>query len=359
MNLRKSGCVLILVTVLAACNTESDTSQSRQEQAAIVTTQTVGQQDWTDTLSSLGSAVAKESVAITASVSQTIQSIHFDSGELVKKGQPIVTLTRKQQDASTAAARAALRDAEQQYARNKQLADQQLIARVTLDTQRAAVEAARAQVAALSAQASDHSIVAPFDGVLGTRNISVGTLVSPGTEITTLDDISLIKVDFTIPEAMLSKIKPGQAVIATSDAWPGEEFKGEITASNLRLDQSTRALAARAEIPNAEHKLRPGMLLNVRIVEQVRKTISIPELAIEQRGTQSSVYLVQQDNTVKQTPVKIGARQPGKVEIIEGLKPGDKIVVEGIVKLRNGAKIQELDQQGKRTTTATSKPEKA
>ena len=333
---------LALLGLLAACG-KGDTEGGGKggQPPATVTTMQVQPVRWSDELKALGTAKARESVTITASVSQTIASVEFDSGRYVAKGQPLVTLVQGQQAASVAQAQAQLRNAEQLYERNRRLADQQLISRADLETQRTALEAARAQVATQRATVADRVIRAPFAGVLGLRLVSAGSLVTPGTPITTLDDVSLIKLDFTFPESALSQLAVGQRVNARSEAWPGETFVGTVASIDSRVDPVSRAVTVRAEIPNADGRLRPGMLLDVGVERATRDTLAIPELALQQNGNVASVFRVEGGNQVKEVPVKIGSRRFGEVEIVSGLKQGDRIVVEGTVKLRDGAKIKD------------------
>lgn len=347
---------LALASLLAACGKgDAEGGGKGGQPPATVTTLQVKPVRWSDELKALGTANARESVTLTASVSQTIASVEFDSGQYVKKGQPLVTLVQGQQAANVAQAQAQLRNAEQLYERNRKLADQQLISRADLDTQRSALEAARAQVATQRATVADRVIRAPFSGVLGLRLVSAGSLVTPGTPITTLDDVSLIKLDFTFPESALSQLAIGQRVNARSEAWPDETFIGTLASIDSRVDPVSRAVTVRAEIPNPDGRLRPGMLLDVGVERAARDTLAIPELALQQNGTVSSVYRVEPGNQVKEVPVKIGSRRFGEVEIVSGLKPGDRIVVEGTVKLRDGAKIKDVgakaaaDNDGART----------
>lgn len=328
-----------LCTALAGCGKGDE--DARAQPAATVTTTRLQPVRWSDELTALGTANARESVTVTASVTQTVASVEFDSGQFVKRGQPLLTLTQGQQTAGVAEAEASLRDAQQQYDRNRKLADQQLIARVSLDSQRASLEAARARVAAQRATVADRVIRAPFDGVLGLRLVSAGSLLTPTTPITTLDDVSIIKLDFTFPESALSQLQVGQRINAHSDAWPGEVFEGKVATIDSRVDPASRAITVRAEIPNADGKLRPGMLLEVGVERASRETIAIPELALQQSGTNTSVFRVDTDK-VKQVPVKIGARRQGEVEIVSGLKAGDRIVVDGTVKLRDGSSIKDI-----------------
>ncbi|GAB3104839.1 efflux RND transporter periplasmic adaptor subunit [Lysobacter terrae] len=333
---------LALVSLVAACGKgDAEGGKGSGQPPAAVTTMQLQPVRWSDELTALGTAHARESVTITASVSQTIASVEFDSGQYVAKGQPLVTLVQGQQAASVAQAQAQLRNAEQLYERNRRLAEQQLISRADLETQRTALEAARAQVATQRATVADRVIRAPFAGVLGLRLVSAGSLVTPGTPITTLDDVSLIKLDFTFPEAALSQLAVGQRVNARSDAWPGETFVGTVASIDSRVDPVSRAVTVRAEIPNADGRLRPGMLLDVGVERASRDTLAIPELALQQNGNIASVFRVESGDQVKEVPVKIGSRRYGEVEIVSGLKRGDRIVVEGTVKLRDGAKIKD------------------
>jgi membrane fusion protein (multidrug efflux system) len=171
--------------------------------------------------------------------------------------------------------------------------------------------------------------------------VSVGALVAPGTVITTLDDDRTIKLDFTVPEAALSSIAVGQEVGATSDAWPGQNFAGRIANIDSRIDPETRAVRVRAELPNPDGKLRPGMLLRVRVELPAHPALVVPELAVQQEAEQSSVYRVERDGTAALVPVKLGLRQNGIVEVVSGLKAGDRVVVEGTVKLHPGSRVVE------------------
>lgn len=322
---------------------------------ATVTTTVLARSPWTDSIEALGTANARESVSITAKVSETVSQVRFDSGDVVRAGDVLITLSDRAEVAGLNEASAGYREAQRLFERQQSLAQRQLIAASQFDAQRAARDAAKGKLDQLRAQLSDRVIAAPFDGVLGLRMVSPGSLVTPGTVITTLDDISRIKVDFSVPERNLSLLAVGQPVDATSDAYPGIEFRGAVSSVGSRVDNVTRSLAARAEFDNPERKLRPGMLLEVSLKRAARETLQVPELSLQQIGQQAFLFRVGADDKVEQVPVRIGARRPGWVEIVEGVKPGDRIVVEGIVKLKPGAKIAEAGAQG----TSGSKPGEA
>lgn len=308
---------------------------------AVVTTTVLAPAPWSDSIEALGTAIARESLAITAKVSETVAQVRFESGQAVSAGQVLVTLSDRAEVAGLSQAAADYRESQALFERQQALAKRQLIAASQLDVQRAARDSAKGRLDQLRAQVSDRVITAPFDGVLGLRQVSPGSLVTPGTVITTLDDVSTINLDFSVPERQLSSLSVGHAIVATSDAFPGEEFTGAITSVGSRVDPTTRSLAARAEFDNASRKLRAGMLLRVRLQQASRSVLQVPELSLQQVGQQAFVFRVGSEDKVDQVPVRIGSRRPGWVEILDGVKAGDRIVVEGIVKLKPGATITE------------------
>lgn len=344
MNLTRS---LLSFAAIAAAVSLSACGGAQQQQSqgggAPVTVRSVvlAPAEWQDSVQALGTARANESVTITAKVSESVQKVNFDSGDYVEAGQVLVDLTGQVQLAGLEEARAAFKEAEQQLRRGEELAAKNLIPGSQLDTQRATRDAARARMDQVRAQLSDRVITAPFDGVLGLRQVSPGSLVTPGTAIATLDDVSIIKLDFSVPETLIAALAPGQAVTALSAAFPGETFEGVLRTIDSRVDPVTRSVMARAELPNPERKLRPGMLLTVDVRRAPRQALALPELALLQVGRNSFVFRVGADGSVAQVPVKAGARERGRVEILEGLAAGDRVVVEGTGKLRPGAKVVE------------------
>lgn len=336
-----SAFLLLIGCALAACGEEAASRSGGGDRPVPVTTQQVRAQRWNDSVQALGTVRARESIEVTAKVSETVQQVHFDSGDTVVEGQPLVTLSGQQQHAALAEAEAAANEADRLYRRQDELAAQQLIARAALDTQRAARDAARARVAQIRAQLGDRVIRAPFAGVLGIRQVSPGSLVTPGTVVATLDDIARVHVDFPVPERLLSHLAPGLLVHGRSEAWPGRRFEGRVSTIDARIDESTRAITVRADFPNPERALRPGMLLQVELQRPERQAIVVPEIAIVQVGNDSFVYRVTQDEKVERATVKVGTRRDGLAELLEGVKSGDRIVVDGTGKLRPGARIVE------------------
>lgn len=339
MTLTRSLPLLCLVLLLAACG--KDPAAGGPPPAATVTTATVASAPWRDAIEALGTARANESVLVTAKVTETVVRVNFQDGDLAEAGQVLVDLSGRAELAGLEEATAAFREASRQYDRQKQLADQKLIPAGQLDAQRAARDAARARLDATRARLSDRVITAPFAGVLGFRQVSPGTLVTPGTTIASLDDISVIKLDFAVPEAFLSTLQPGQDVQARSAAWPGREFAGKVATVDSRVDPVTRAITVRAEIPNPDGALRPGMLLSLSVFQPERQTLVVPEISVVQVARQSHVFRLRDDGTVEQVDVTLGARRRGEVEVLEGLAAGDRVVVDGTMKLRTGARVTE------------------
>src|SRR5690606_20333578 len=252
--------------------------------AVQVTTTQVRLQPWSDTLQALGTVKARESVTITAKVSETVRDVHLDSGDVVQAGAPLVTLSGNQQQSALAEAQANAAEADQMYRRMAQLGEQQLVARATLETQRAMRDAAVARVDQIRAQLSDRQIRAPFSGVLGLRQVSPGALVTPGTAIATLDDTRQVYVDFPVPEPSLAYLGGSQVLHASSAWWPDETFYGVDQLVDSRVDSSTRAVVVRGEFPNDAGKLRPGMLMQVTLVRPERQALLVPEISIVQLG---------------------------------------------------------------------------
>ena len=338
-NLRQLLPALAVFLALAGCSAEPPAGN--RAPPATVTTTAVASKPWSDAIEALGTARANESVLVTAKVTETVVRVNFEDGDLVEAGDVLVDLSGRAEVAGLAEAAAAYRESQQQFQRLQQLTAQKLIPTSQLDTQRAAMDSARARLDATRARLSDRVITAPFAGVLGFRQVSPGTLVTPGTTIASLDDVSVIKLDFAVPEAYLAALSAGQSISATSRAYPGREFTGRVTTVDSRIDPVTRAVTVRAEIPNPDRLLRPGMLLSLRVYQPERQALVVPEISVIQVAQTAHVFRVLPDDTVEQVEVTLGQRRRGEVEVLDGLAAGDRIVVDGIVKLRQGSSVVE------------------
>lgn len=295
-----------------------------------------------DRVEVLGVAKGRQSVTITSNTAELITAVHFTDGQVVSKGQVLVELKADQETAGIAEAQAQLAQAEREYTRWKTLADRGIAPRASAEQYLAARDTARAALAAASAQKLDKVIRAPFSGRVGITDIAPGALISPGTAIVTLDDVSLIRVDFSVPDRYLPILREGLTITAKPDALPGEVFTGHIAQIDTRIDPTTRALKARAEFPNAGGRLKPGMMIKVDIDQGQRQGVAVPEAAIQFEGNQASVYLIAKGpkgQVARRTTVQTGLTANGFVEITSGLKVGDRIVGDGLNRVQDGAPI--------------------
>lgn len=341
---RRAFILLVAATLaltVTSCKKSAEEGKGRREDAPVgVVTETVRQTPWADTLRALGTVKARESVSVTAKVSEVVSAVHFESGQSLSRGAPLVTLTGEQQRTAMAALVAQLEDAEKNYQRLAALGQQQLIARATVDAQKASRDDLRAQVDTIRANLADRVVRAPFAGVAGIREVSPGALVTPGTVITTLDDVSSVYVDFPVPETELAAVGPGQAVTGKAAGWPDRSFSGTVSVVSSRLDAGSRTATVRGQFPNTDRALKPGMLVEVNVERGERPALVVPEIAVLQVGDETYVWKIVDGAAVK-TPIVVGGRVPGKVQVKEGLAVGDKIVVEGVGKLKAGSRVRE------------------
>jgi membrane fusion protein (multidrug efflux system) len=301
-----------------------------------------------DTLQAVGSAVADESVEITATVSDRVTRIAFQEGEIVQAGDLLVQLDTEQEEAELAEALANLDEQRRQLRRFEALLATNAAAASQRDEALSRVEGAEARVQAIRARITDRRITAPFTGQLGLREVSPGAFVAPGARITTLDAIQPIKLDFAVPEHFLASLRQGASIRARTVAYPDRIFEGTVAHISPRVDPVTRAVTIRAALPNDDAVLRPGMLLVVDLVQDRRRSLVVPEAALIPEGQRQYVYRIV-DGAAERVEVRIGARRPGIVEITEGITAGDRVVVEGALRLRPGGAVtvqREIDVAG-------------
>jgi membrane fusion protein (multidrug efflux system) len=294
-------------------------------------------------LEAIGTAVANESVDITSKTTNLVTVIRFNDGQLVRAGQVLVELDRQTAEANLAAASAAFDESRSQWSRSRELLSTGAVSRSQFEQLEATMKSNEARVAAARAALEDTYIRAPFSGRVGLRRVSLGALISPGTVITTLDDTNTIKVDFAVPEVNVGALKSGLSVIARTAAYPGREFSGKVVSVDSRVDPATRSVVVRGTVPNGDGALKPGMFLTVALRQDERPAILIPEEAVVPEQARQFVYVMQGGAAVAKREVTLGRREPGYVEITAGLDAGDRVVVEGTLKLRDGAAVQEND----------------
>tara|TARA_B100000949_G_scaffold204851_1_gene194677 strand:- start:1558 stop:2718 length:1161 start_codon:yes stop_codon:yes gene_type:complete len=305
-------------------------------------------------LEAIGTAFANEAVTITSEVSGVIQDIHFHEGEAVEKGSVLVNLESGVQLAEVEVRIAEVRVREAQLQKVQQLYDRAIQLSATRNIPEARVEELAAELKAAEAvvqsgkanlqvareRLAKRRVVAPFPGRIGIRRVSPGTLIEPNDPIVTLDDISLVKLDFQIPERSLSNIRVGQEINASTAAFPGRVFFGTVSSVDTRVDRVTRAIHVRAVISNEDESLKPGMFLLVELgVDERADAVLIPEQAVVSDGTSSYVYVVVDGEAIRR-PIVVGERMPGEVEIMEGVTSGEAVIIGGVQKVRDGAKVK-------------------
>ena len=336
------GIAALVYLLIAKLQYSSDAGNptSSVRQAPIVVVESVVTQSIADQVESVGTAIANESVNLTAKVSDTISKVHFEDGQFTQKGDVLLELTNSSEASRLAEAQASANEAKRQYERLKNLVASNLVATTDLDQARANMETSKARLNGVIVAMNERLVRAPFDGLLGFRGVSEGSLLSPNTAITTLDDISEIKLEFTIPEVYLADVAVGQTIAAKSIVYPDRVFNGVIRVIGSRIDPVTRSVPIRARIPNPDATLRPGMLLTVSLKLNEAQAILVPELAVTITEGEQKVFVLGPQNVVQQTEVVLGRRRPGQVEVLSGLSPGQRVVTEGIARLRSGQTVR-------------------
>jgi membrane fusion protein (multidrug efflux system) len=327
----------------AAVGGPSGAGGSRANVAPQVTLAPVRNERISQKLEALGNARANESVDVSSKSSNVVMAIRFRDGERVQRGQVLVQLDDAQTRADVAAAQATLTESESQFNRSRELMQTQALSKSSYDQLEATLKANRARLQSAQARLEDTVIRAPFSGRVGLRRVSVGTLISPGDVITTLDDTSVIKLDFSVPENFLSSLREGLTVRATAPAYPGRAFAGKVASIDSRVDMSTRSVIVRALLANEDGALKPGMFLNVSLANDERDALVIPEEALTPEAEKQYVYVVA-DGRASRREVRIGGRRPGSVEVLAGVEPGELVIVEGTQKVRDGAAVRATDR---------------
>ena len=330
------------LTLVMGCSEEPATEKrGGWGAAAKVVTAQVELRSIVDEIEALGTARANESIEIQPRVASLIDHVEFEEGQVVRKGDLLVELENKEIVAGLAVAEASLSESRSIYQRSKSLATTQAISASNLEQLLAQVQVDEAQVEAARARLANTRILAPFTGRVGLRRVSPGSYVNTSTVITTLDDTSRIKLDFSVPETFLTAVKEGMNIVAHSLVYPDREFLGTVSSIDTRLDPVSRSVQVRALIPNPDGVLKPGMFLTVDLQRDRGDVLVAPEQAIVPEGTRQFVYVVK-DGKAEKRPVILGRRIPGFVTIEDGLEAGDEIVTEGTHKIRDGSGVETI-----------------
>ncbi|MEO1190653.1 MAG: efflux RND transporter periplasmic adaptor subunit [Pseudomonadota bacterium] len=302
-----------------------------------------------DQVEALGTLLANESVDLTAKVTERIARIDFNDGQEVEAGDVLAEMISNEQSALLEEARFEMAEAREQFERVRPLARQGYATGTQLDERRRQYETAQARYRAMQSRLDDRLVIAPFSGVVGLRNISVGALVEPGTVITTLKDLSVMKLDFSVPAPFLSALRPGLPIRAMTAALGDRVFEGVVSSIDNQIDPVTRSILVRALIPNEDRALRPGLLMSVELIKEPRDTLVIAEEALIRRAGESYVFVVvandEGQEIVEQRRVELGGRRQGEVEVLNGLVPGEFVITHGTIKVRPGMPVTITAQQ--------------
>lgn len=362
-----AAATLALVLGLAACSGSGagDPSAAGGPPGAMalpVEAVTVKAEPLQQGLTTVGTLRADESVVIRPEINGRLVAVHFEEGQRVAKGDKLFSM-----DASVTAAD--LREAEANYEnarrgneRATDLGARQLLSRADVDAARAQLGVTQARVASALAQLEKTTILAPFSGVIGLREVSVGAVLSPGQALVNLVRLDPMEVDFSLPESALASVAAGQPVRLTVDAYAGETFSGEVLAVEPVIDVNSRSAKVRARVPNPDYRLRPGLFARVtlEVGEAGASAIVIPEQALLQEGDTRFVYVVR-DGKAARVVVKTGVRLPGRVAITEGLSDGDQVITAGQAKpmMFEGAEVTVVPAPGMADAAAAAPAQNA
>jgi membrane fusion protein (multidrug efflux system) len=330
-----------------------------------VTTIVAKNEEWASTLSAIGTAQAVNGVLVSADLPGLVSEINFESGRQVKAGQVLVQLDVSQEKAQLAAAEASRDLAKLDLKRSQQLLEKGVVAQADFDRVAATAAEEEAKVGEIRATIGRKQIRAPFSGTLGIRQVNRGQYLSGGAPVVQLQSMDPIYVNFSLPQQEVSALKIGEDVKVATDSIANAHFLGKITAINSVIDEATRNVQVQATFRNPSSKLRPGMFVNVEVVEGVSlPVIALPASAINYAPYGNSVFVVEDMKSpkgakyrgVRQQFVKLGEGRGDQVSVISGLKPGDEVVTTGVFKLRNGAAVM-VDNKVQPANDPAAKPE--
>lgn len=293
-----------------------------------------------------GSLRSNESVVLSPEVAGRLSQFPIQEGQRIGKGTVIAVLDTSVASAELAQARAGLNSSQSNLNRARDLASRGYGSVQRYDEAIADVQTRQSSIATAQARLDRSRILAPFDGVLGLRRVSVGEVLQAGAELVSLDQIDPIKIDFRVPETVLSNIHPDSDIEIELDALPGRKFAGKVYAIDPQIDAGSRSIQVRARLPNPDFTLRPGLFARVSVlVERRENAVLVPEEAIVPVANDKFVMKIV-EGKAEMTKVSLGERRPGKVEIRQGLKAGDVVITAGLLKVRPGAPVMVLPPPG-------------
>lgn len=337
--LRKLPKVLILCLITMAWLAPTAWSQRGPANVFVEATK---EREFAMRIEALGTLEPNEVVDLTLNVADRVQSLYFDDGERVRKGKTLLSLAQREQIALTEAAEANAEEARQQLERIERLVERKAVSQAELDEAKRNVNAADAQLRAVQSRQKDRVLVAPFDGVLGFRQVSVGSFVTPGDVVARLIDDSEMNLEFTVPSTFLRSLKPGTEIIARTDDLPGEVFTGQVATLDNAIDPVTRSVRVRATLPNPDQTLISGMFMEIIVTANPRQALAIPEESIQPVGPKTFVFMVDETGEkpiAKRVEVKLGTLEGGYVEVLSGLEKDTLVITEGVIRVRDGSEV--------------------
>lgn len=333
------GGLYVTDRLLAAQNQAATPSRAAPDEALRVETVPLREMDFTDTIRAVGTAGARRALELLPDADGRITRIAFRPGDQVAAGDVLLELDDRAELADLKAAEATLAEAQAAFARQEQLNRSGSASDAAYQTARAALLRAEAERDRAQIALEDRRLRAPFAGVVGLTDLVEGQMIDTATTITTLDDLSVIEVDFSVPETLLPRLKHGQRVELISAAWPGRIFVGTISRIDSRVDAATRSIALRAEIANDDRALAGGMFLQVRLVLDEYRRPAIPERALSVEGDRSLVMLAE-NGVARQAEIVTGQQIDGMVEVVSGLPPSAQVIVTNLHRVAPGMEIE-------------------
>ncbi len=296
-------------------------------------------------IEAVGSTLARRSVEIKPLTSGRIEAIHFETGRPVESGSVLVSLDDDIERANVAEAEAALNEARLALDRANMLRQSSTVSQAQLETLISQHAIARAALDRARRRLADREVRAPFAGITGLARVDPGAIVDDDTIITTLDDRREIDVEFALPETLYGRVAAGVPVVATAAAFPERRFDGEILSVDSRVDPTGRSFKVRARIPNEDRLLPAGMFVHLTVVLEERLALVVPEEAVVAEGESVYVWVADDENRAARREVSLGQREAGSVEVVEGLEAGERVVVRGVQRLRDGAPLRVLGER--------------
>ncbi len=344
--LRLAGIAALVATVFATPAVTQQRGGGPPQEIAVFA-ETIREQTFASRVEAIGTLEANERVDLTLSASDRVTALFFDDGDRVTQGQTLLSLAQREQVAQVQSAEADVAQARLELARIEPLTEQGAVSQAELDMARRNLNTATAQLRAVQSRQNDRVLVAPFDGVLGFRRVSVGSLIRPGDVVATLIDDSVMRLEFSVPSNFIRVLRPGLDVEAFSDDLPGRSYSGTVATIDNAIDPITRSVRVRAIIPNEDGNLRAGMFMSVALMAEPRHALSVPEVALQPRGPETFVWIADSSGgspVARRVKVEPGLRQNGRVEIVSGLTPGQTVITEGALRVREGAPVVVKDE---------------